>query len=102
MNLTPSCHLCGEEEIEPGEPTMACLRGEWRYSPTYDAPIFVLDPGIALTVVELPNRQLALVLDTENSQRLQHVHEECMDQLVNEIFYGSDDEDFDIEEEEDE
>lgn len=92
--LLPSCHLCGEETIEAGESAMLSLRGEWHYSPTYDAPLFVLDPGIALVVMELPNGQLALVIDTDNSHRLQHSHEECMEHLVNEVFFEEEDHEF--------
>lgn len=97
--LTPACALCGQHHIGTGDTAVICLQGTWHYSPTYEAPMFVLNPDVVMTIVELPNGQLALVTDVENSTHMQHMHDSCLDQLANEVFFD-DEEDEDEEDEE--
>jgi hypothetical protein len=80
-HMTPECDLCGQENVGVGVDTILILKGMWFPSIEYDVPLFLLDPDTRLRIIEMPNRQLALLPDTLGYPT-KHAHTECLEQLV--------------------
>lgn len=81
--MTPECYLCGAAFVGIAEEAVVMLRGQWFHSIEYDTPVFLLDPDTRLTVLKMPNDQLALVPD-QLGHPSKHAHLECLQQLAEE------------------
>jgi len=84
--MVPCCSLCGEPMKLFPNCAVVGLPGQWMASTEYDMPIFVPDPDIQLTVVSLPNGQLAFVMNGKEPEL--HIHDDCFEQMSDEFLYG--------------
>lgn len=63
--------------------TSVILRGSWMPSAEYGTAVFLLDPDTQLQLIEFPNGQLGMLTDYGNPT--QHAHNDCMEQLIDEL-----------------
>ncbi len=89
------CHVCGDRIHtmlgihHPPDDAYVAVRGQWMWVPEMDAAVFVLDPDSDMTIVALPNGQMALITDEGNQPTL-HVHAVCQELLMREEQLGFD------------
>lgn len=65
------------------------LKGQFVFSHEQGMALFVLDPDADVAVLELPNRQLALVLAPSEAVRV--THDECITTMLREVGLAADD-----------
>jgi hypothetical protein len=88
-DISPACDLCGQEHIGMRQKSELMLSGEWHIDMENDVPVFVLDKDIEMAVRQLPNGQLALVINVEGPVKA--LHTECYSELTNELYSDGDD-----------
>jgi len=92
--ITAPCDACGEENVGVGTPVNMVIPGMLFPSREYDVAIFVPDPDVKLRIVQLPNQALGFITDEEKTK---YLHQECYNDLIDEVAYapsfaGDDDE----------
>lgn len=97
-DITAPCHACGEDNVGVGTPVMMVIPGMIFPSREYDVPVFIPDPDVKLRIVQFPNGMIGFVTDEEKTK---YVHEDCYDQLINEVANIVDDDDEEEDEEDD-
>lgn len=98
--LTPPCRVCGEANVGVNTETTLMLKGSYVFSPEHGVALFVLDPDVSVSIMELPSGQLALACDIGSGA--DSAHTECIDRIVSYLFEDDKDEDeADLEDEDD-
>lgn len=83
---TPICELCHEHTGLCPTNSVIVLNGQWM--PTHDVGmVFVLEPETSISVVQLPNGQLALTLGEKADNPVLSAHQDCMERLISEELY---------------
>lgn len=77
----PICTYC-EQPIHLLDDALCLLPGQWMPNRDMGNAMFILDPDVQVQIVQLANGQMALVTDAHTAM---HSHQECFDQIKNEV-----------------
>lgn len=98
-SMTPPCRFCEDPNLGMLGDNTVMLKGSFMFNPEQGMPMFVLDPDVALTPLQLPNGQIALVFDV--SEACCVTHTECIQTMLKEVGLAAEDDDIFEDEDED-
>lgn len=79
---TPTCAYC-EQSIDLLDDSICLIPGQWMPDKSSGGTMFVLEPDVQAQILQLSNGQMALQIDSHTAR---HVHAECQNQMVAEVF----------------